>query len=147
MIRPRWSPTAETQPGPEEAVRVPVGEVMLDGDLARPPQAAGMVLFAHGSGSSRHSPRNRRVADHLQRAGFGTLLLDLLTAEEERLDLHSRELRFDIGLLARRLLRTVDWLAARFGDGLSVGLFGASTGAAGALVAADRTSPGRPWSV
>jgi putative phosphoribosyl transferase len=127
---------AETQPGPEEAVRVPVGEVMLDGDLARPPQAAGMVLFAHGSGSSRHSPRNRRVADHLQRAGFGILLLDLLTAEEERLDLHSRELRFDIGLLARRLLGTVDWLAARFGEGLSVGLFGASTGAAGALVAA-----------
>jgi putative phosphoribosyl transferase len=127
---------AETQPGPEEAVRVPVGEVMLDGDLARPPQAAGMVLFAHGSGSSRHSPRNRRVADHLRRAGFGTLLLDLLTAEEERLDLHSRELRFDIGLLARRLLGTVDWLAARFGEGLSVGLFGASTGAAGALVAA-----------
>ena len=127
---------AETQPGTEEAVRVPVGEVMLDGDLARPPQAAGMVLFAHGSGSSRHSPRNRRVADHLQRAGFGTLLLDLLTAEEERLDLHSRELRFDIGLLARRLLGTVDWLAARLGEGPSVGLFGASTGAAGALVAA-----------
>ena len=94
------------------------------------------MLFAHGSGSSRHSPRNRRVAAHLQRAGFGTLLLDLLTSEEEQFDLHSRELRFDIGLLARRLVGAVDWLAARFGGELRVGLFGASTGAAAALVAA-----------
>jgi len=94
------------------------------------------VLFAHGSGSSRHSPRNQRVADHLQRAGFGTLLLDLLTVEEEQLDLRRREFRFDIGLLARRLVGAVDWLAARFGGELRTGLFGASTGAAAALVAA-----------
>jgi dienelactone hydrolase len=95
-----------------------------------------MILFAHGSGSSRHSPRNRLVAEQLQRAGFGTLLMDLLTAEEEQIDLRSRDFRFDIGLLARRLIAAVDWLTARFGEGLRVGLFGASTGAAAALVAA-----------
>jgi putative phosphoribosyl transferase len=123
-------------PAAQEAVRVTVGGVVLDGDLARPPRSGGMVLFAHGSGSSRHSPRNQRVADHLQRAGFGTLLLDLLTVEEEQLDLRSRELRFDIGLLARRLVGAVDWLTARFGGELRTGLFGASTGAAAVLVAA-----------
>ena len=119
-----------------EAVRITVNGVALDGDLARPPGSGGIVLFAHGSGSSRHSPRNRRVAEDLQRAGFGTLLLDLLTSEEEQFDLHTRELRFDIGLLARRLVGAVDWLAARFGRRIRVGLFGASTGAAAALVAA-----------
>jgi putative phosphoribosyl transferase len=119
-----------------EVVRIIADGVALHGDLARPPEAAGMVLFAHGSGSSRHSPRNQRVAEHLQQAEFGTLLLDLLTADEEQLDLRSRELRFDIGLLARRLVGAVDWLAARFGGEPRVGLFGASTGAAGALVAA-----------
>jgi putative phosphoribosyl transferase len=124
-------------PAAQETVRITVDGVTLDGDLARPPRSGGMVLFAHGSGSSRHSPRNRRVADHLQRAGFGTLLLDLLTADEEQRDLRSRELRFDIGLLAGRLVGAVDWLAADFGGGeLRVGLFGASTGAAAALVAA-----------
>jgi putative phosphoribosyl transferase len=123
-------------PAAQEAVRITVNGVALDGDLARPPNGGGIVLFAHGSGSSRHSPRNRRVAEDLQRAGLGTLLLDLLTAEEEQLDLRSRELRFDIGLLARRLVGAVDWLAARFGGELRVGLFGASTGAAAALVAA-----------
>jgi putative phosphoribosyl transferase len=92
-------------PAAQETVRITVDGVTLDGDLARPPRSGGMVLFAHGSGSSRHSPRNRRVADHLQRAGFGTLLLDLLTADEEQRDLRSRELRFDIGLLAGRLDR------------------------------------------
>jgi putative phosphoribosyl transferase len=122
--------------GVVEAVRLAVGGVTLDGDLARPPGGDGIVVFAHGSGSSRHSPRNRRVADHLRRAGLGTLLMDLLTAEEERRDLRSRELRFDIGLLAGRLVGAVDWLAAGFGGGRRVGLFGASTGAAGALVAA-----------
>jgi putative phosphoribosyl transferase len=81
-------------------------------------------------------PRNRRVAEHLQRAGLGTLLLDLLTADEEQLDLRSRELRFDIGLLAGRLIDALDWLTGRFGGELRVGLFGASTGAAAALVAA-----------
>jgi putative phosphoribosyl transferase len=101
------------------------------------PQAGGIVVFAHGSGGSRHSPRNKRVAEHLQRAGFGTQLLDLLTADEEQLDLRSRELRFDIGLLARRLVGAIDWLAARFGGTeLPIGLFGASTSAAAALVAA-----------
>jgi putative phosphoribosyl transferase len=120
----------------DEAVRIAVGGVTLDGDLARPPHGAGTVLFAHGSGSSRHSPRNRRVAEQLQRAGLGTLLMDLLTADEDQLDLRSRELRFDIGLLARRLVAAVDWLTARFGGEPRLGLFGASTGAAAALVAA-----------
>jgi putative phosphoribosyl transferase len=126
-----------------EAVRITVNGVALDGDLARPSGTGGMVLFAHGSGSSRHSPRNRRVAERLQRAGFGTLLLDLLTEDEEQLDLRSRELRFDIGLLARRLVGAIDWLAGHFGGGeLRVGLFGASTGAAAVLVAAaERPSP------
>jgi putative phosphoribosyl transferase len=129
--------------GAQEAVRITVNGVALDGDLARPPSSGGIVLFAHGSGSSRHSPRNRQVAEHLRRAGFGTLLLDLLTADEEQLDLRSRELRFDIGLLARRLVGAIDWLTARFGAGeLRVGLFGASTGAAAALVAAaERPNP------
>jgi putative phosphoribosyl transferase len=121
----------------QEAVRVDVDQVAVDGDLVRVPQAGGIVVFAHGSGSSRHSPRNKRVADHLQRAGFGTLLLDLLTADEEQLDLRSRELRFNIGLLGRRLVGAIDWLAARYGGTeLPIGLFGASTGAAAALVAA-----------
>jgi putative phosphoribosyl transferase len=130
--RAGWS---EDRPHPgAEAVRITVNGVALDGDLARPSGTGGMVLFAHGSGSSRHSPRNRRVAERLQRAGFGTLLLDLLTEDEEQLDLRSRELRFDIGLLARRLMGAIDWLAAHFGGGqLRVGLFGASTGAAAAL--------------
>jgi putative phosphoribosyl transferase len=133
--RAGWS---EDRPHPaaEEAVRITVNGVALDGDLARPPGSGGIVLFAHGSGSSRHSPRNRRVAEDLQRAGLGTLLLDLLTADEEQVDLRSREFRFDIGLLAHRLVGAVDWLAARFGGELRAGLFGASTGAAAALVAA-----------
>ena len=129
-------PGTEPQPAPHQPVRLTVDGVVLPGDLTRPPAGGGVVLFAHGSGSSRHSPRNRRVAGRLQRAGFGTLLLDLLTAAEEELDRRSRELRFDIGLLARRLVGAVDWLADRFGGELRVGLFGASTGAAGALVAA-----------
>jgi putative phosphoribosyl transferase len=118
-----------------EAVRITVGGVALDGDLAQPADG-GIVLFAHGSGSSRHSPRNRRVAQQLQQAGLGTLLMDLLTADEEQVDLRSRELRFNIGLLARRLVGAVDWLADRFGGELPMGLFGARTGAAAALVAA-----------
>src|SRR5215207_6751220 len=124
-------------PAAQQAVRITVDGVALDGDLARPPNSGGMVLFAHGGGSSRHSPRNRQVAGQLQRAGLGTLLMDLLTADEEQLDLRSREFRFDIGLLARRLVGAVDWLTAHVGGGeLRVGLFGASTGAAAALVAA-----------
>src|SRR5918997_4004952 len=118
-------------------VRLPAGEVELDGDLTIPADARGVVLFAHGSGSSRHSPRNRQVAGALQRAGYATLLLDLLTAEEEPQDERTRELRFDIALLAGRVTAAVDWLAEREDlRSLPVALFGASTGAAAALRAA-----------
>jgi dienelactone hydrolase len=109
----------------------------LSGDLVIPERAAGVVLFAHGSGSSRHSPRNRYVASVLQQAGFATLLLDLLTAAEEQVDLDTGDLRFDIELLAKRLLGATDWLQrAQATRGLSIGYFGASTGAGAALVAA-----------
>src|SRR5258705_8669 len=121
----------------ELPVRIPAGHGVLEGDLALPARTRGVVLFAHGRGSSRRSPRNRYVAMLLRKAGLGTLLLDLLTAEEEAVDLRTAELRFDIGLLARRLVHATDWLteypAAR---GLGVGYFGASTGAAAAPVAA-----------
>jgi dienelactone hydrolase len=121
----------------ERAVRVDAGGALLAGDLALPEKAAGVVLFAHGSGSSRHSPRNRAVAQALQRAGLGTLLIDLLTEEEERIDARTAHLRFDIGLLARRLAAVVDWLDADAATAaLPVGLFGASTGGGAALVAA-----------
>lgn len=120
-----------------DEVTVPVQGASLAGDLAVPPDPAGLVVFAHGSGSSRFSPRNRRVAAALRAAGLGTLLVDLLTPREEEEDARSGELRFDIGLLARRLVAAVDWLArdART-SGLPVGAFGASTGAAAALIAA-----------
>lgn len=119
------------------SVRVPVGSVTLDGDLAIPALARGIVLFAHGSGSSRLSPRNRYVADQLNRVGLATLLMDLLTLDEEAVDLQTRQLRFDIGLLAARLVGTVDWLAAQeITRRLRLGLFGSSTGAAAALIAA-----------
>lgn len=121
-----------------EPVRVHAGGgTLLTGDLVLPPQARGVVAFAHGSGSSRHSPRNRAVARVLQDAGLGTLLFDLLTEDEERIDAVTGELRFDIPFLARRLVAAVDLLAARPDAGaLPLGLFGASTGAAAALVAA-----------
>ncbi|WP_046472179.1 dienelactone hydrolase family protein [Allosalinactinospora lopnorensis] len=106
----------------------------LSGDLAMGLDTSSVVLFAHGSGSSRHSPRNRAVAEALNRSGFGTLLLDLLTEEEGRRDEVTRELRFDIPLLTRRLTGAVDWLtSAEETAGLPIGLFGASTGAAAAL--------------
>jgi putative phosphoribosyl transferase len=115
----------------------PTGTVRLLGDLVVPDNAHGAVLFAHGSGSSRHSPRNRAVAEMLHQHGLATLLLDLLTEDEERVDLATTELRFDIDLLGRRLVDALDglahWDATRQ---LPVGVFGASTGAAGALVAA-----------
>jgi dienelactone hydrolase len=118
-------------------VRVPAGTAMLEGNLALPAGARGLVLFAHGSGSSRHSPRNRTVARFLRQGGLGTLLVDLLTAEEEQIDLRTRHLRFDIGLLAERLVAAIDWLAAQDDTAdLAVGLFGSSTGAGAALVAA-----------
>lgn len=120
-----------------EAVRIPVGDEVLDGDLVVPVDARGVVVFAHGSGSSRHSPRNRQVAGVLQDAGIATLLMDLLTVEEEQRDARTGELRFDIGLLAERLIAATDWLGDRTDTaGLSLGYFGASTGAGCALVAA-----------
>jgi putative phosphoribosyl transferase len=119
------------------AVKVPIGDTWLHGDLAVPERARGLVLFAHGSGSSRHSPRNRRVADVLRRHGLATLLIDLLTPAEEALDERTAELRFDIDLLAGRLVAIVDWLRRRKDTGtLPIGLFGASTGGGAALVAA-----------
>jgi putative phosphoribosyl transferase len=121
----------------ETTVVVPVGRVALEGTLAVPAGAAGVVLFAHGSGSGRHSPRNRFVAGELRRARLATLLIDLLSAEEEALDARTAELRFNIGLLAGRLVAATHWLAGHDATrGLEVGYFGASTGAAGALVAA-----------
>jgi putative phosphoribosyl transferase len=121
----------------QTAVEVRAAGARLAGDLVVPDAAHGVVLFAHGSGSSRHSPRNREVAEGLQRSGLGTLLMDLLTPDEERIDLRTRELRFDIPLLAQRLTAAVDWLDADPSTvGLPVGTFGASTGAAAALIAA-----------
>jgi dienelactone hydrolase len=118
-------------------VEVRAGSVTLQGDLTRPNGARGVVLFAHGSGSSRHSPRNRFVAESLNAAGLATLLLDLLTADEEAIDAYSGHYRFDIGLLAGRLVGAADWLGREAETaGLPVGCFGASTGAAAALIAA-----------
>lgn len=121
-------------------LRIPVDGVTLNADLAIPVDAHGIVLFAHGSGSSRHSPRNQFVARVLQQSDFGTLLMDLLTEKEEALDNQTREMRFDIALLGKRLTETVDWLSTQPAyKHLPVGVFGASTGAAAALVtAADR---------
>lgn len=122
-----------------ETVRIPVNQGTLEGDLVVPARATGVVLFAHGSGSSRKSPRNRFVADILQRAGLATLLIDLLTAAEERVDIETAELRFDIELLAPRLQRAIEWLQqAPPTHGMPIGIFGASTGAAAALIAAAR---------
>jgi putative phosphoribosyl transferase len=116
---------------------IAIDGAVLEGDLVVPDGASGVVAFAHGSGSSRHSPRNREVAASLHRAGLGTLLFDLLTAEEEAEDLRTRELRFDVSLLSSRLEAAVDWLAEQQRTaGLPLGCFGASTGAAAALVAA-----------
>jgi putative phosphoribosyl transferase len=118
-------------------VTVQVDDAALDGMLHVPDAALGLVVFAHGSGSSRFSSRNRFVARVLNDAGMATLLFDLLTADENRVDEQTREYRFDIELLARRLAGTVDWLAARRDVArLPIGLFGASTGAAAALIAA-----------
>ncbi|HLC98987.1 MAG TPA: dienelactone hydrolase family protein [Candidatus Nanoarchaeia archaeon] len=121
----------------KKSVRIALGKVTLDGDLVMPDSAKGIVLFAHGSGSSRFSPRNRHVADVLNKAGIATLLMDLLTKEEEKIDDVTAELRFDIRMLAERVVKAVEWL--RKNDDtrkLSIGCFGASTGAAAALIAA-----------
>ena len=118
-------------------VKIPVDNVGLDGEFVLPPGATGIVLFAHGSGSSRHSPRNRFVAGVIRRLGLGTLLFDLLTPEEESVDIYTRHLRFDIGLLARRLVAAAKGLKTRRETrDLKIGFFGASTGGAAALVAA-----------
>lgn len=120
-----------------ESLAIPTAGVVLEADIVVPDGASGVVLFAHGSGSSRHSPRNRYVAAELQRAGLGTVLADLLTLDEERVDSRTGRLRFDITLLAVRVVALIDWLADQeTTGGLGVGLFGASTGAAAALVAA-----------
>ncbi|HEY3702105.1 MAG TPA: dienelactone hydrolase family protein [Acidimicrobiales bacterium] len=121
------------------AVQIPAGACVLDADLAGPDSPVAVVAFAHGSGSSRHSPRNRSVATVLQEAGLATLLADLLTPEEEQADLRTGHLRFDIGLLADRLVAISDWLAEEpTTSALPIGFFGASTGGAAALVAAAR---------
>lgn len=114
-----------------------VGRVALEGDLTIPVDARGIVLFAHGSGSSRFSPRNQHVASVLQKAGLGTFLIDLLTEREESADIQGARYRFNIGMLAERLIGTTDWLTNNTETRkLSIGFFGASTGAAAALVAA-----------
>jgi pimeloyl-ACP methyl ester carboxylesterase len=116
-------------------VSVPAAEVVLQGDLSMPSAPTGVVLFAHGSGSSRHSPRNRYVAEVLNEHSLGTLLIDLLTADEEQEDKVTAHLRFNIGLLTERLVAIADWLGPHV-RGHSIGLFGASTGAAAALMTA-----------
>jgi len=119
------------------AIRIPAGSVTLEGEIHVPEAAEGLVLFAHGSGSSRHSPRNRFVAGALRRAGLGTVLFDLLTPEEERADAARGHLRFNIGLLTQRLVCAAHWIAeedeARH---QRLGFFGSSTGGGAALVAA-----------
>jgi len=120
-----------------EVVRFPVDDVTLEGNLVIPAGAQGIVLFAHGSGSGRHSPRNQHVAGALNRAGIATLLFDLLTSDEEAEDLVTGLLRFDIPMLAERVAGATDWVARDSRTaGLRLGYFGASTGAAAALVAA-----------
>jgi putative phosphoribosyl transferase len=131
-------PSLSTSELEMRAVTIPAGQgIELAGDLAMPAEATGLVLFAHGSGSSRHSSRNRFVALELNRAGLATLLFDLLTEREEDEERYTRHLRFDINLLSRRLVAATDWDSgdAALHD-LPVGYFGASTGAAAALVAA-----------
>lgn len=119
------------------ATLVHLGAINLAADISIPDRAKGLVLFAHGSGSSRHSPRNRHVAEALNRGAIGTVLIDLLTEDEESVDVQTAELRFDIALLGRRLAAITDWIGHQPGlKNLGLGYFGASTGAAAALVAA-----------
>ena len=118
-------------------IEIPAGNVQLNGELIIPEGATGIVLFAHGSGSSRHSPRNQFVARVIREGGIGTLLFDLLTSEEESADIYTRHLRFDIRLLAERLMEATRWLEKDSDTSdLNVGFFGASTGGGAALVAA-----------
>src|SRR5436309_1986022 len=130
---------ASTKASRERVVRISAGPVTLEGNLSIPEGAFGIVLFAHGSGSSRHSPRNRAVAQHLVETGLATLLIDLLTAREEAIDAATGHLRFDIEFLAERLIAATTWLRQNADTrSLPVGYFGASTGAGAALVAAAR---------
>jgi dienelactone hydrolase len=133
---------ANRKPVTRTPLRVPIEPTShepVPGDLGMPEDATGLVLFAHGSGSSRHSPRNRHVAHTLEQTGLATILIDLLTPAEEAVDIQTAELRFDIDLLAERLVAIIDWVRVQHDtSGLSLGLFGASTGAAAALVAASR---------
>lgn len=125
----------EIPAGPEIEIETP--NVTLYGNLAIPEDATGLVLFAHGSGSSRFSSRNRFVAQHLREGGLGTLLFDLLTVQEEQVDRVTRHLRFDIDLLARRLVGATDWVLQQPDIAeMNIGYFGSSTGAAAALIAA-----------
>jgi dienelactone hydrolase len=121
-------------------VEIETPDAVLEGNMLVPDNAPGIVLFAHGSGSSRFSPRNRAVAQDLRDAGFATLLFDLLTSEEDEIDRRTRHLRFDIELLADRLVGATDWISDRpEARGLGLAYFGSSTGAAAALVAVTRT--------
>jgi dienelactone hydrolase len=125
--------------GVRQSVRITTGPVTLEGNLVVPKNARGVVLFAHGSGSSRHSPRNKAVAQTLLQGGLITLLIDLLSGDEEAQERSTRHLRFDIELLAGRLLAATDWLVQRAETrDLRIGYFGASTGAGAALVAAAK---------
>lgn len=120
-----------------QAVQIHAGAAVMDGDLTVPPEAHGLVIFAHGSGSSRFSQRNRSVADALVRGGFATLLLDLLTRQEEVVDQRTRQYRFDIARLGQRVVAAIDWaVSVPEVAGLPIACFGASTGAAAALIAA-----------
>ena len=119
------------------AVQIPAGDIVIEGDLSLPESAAGLVIFAHGSGSSRFSQRNRAVASLLVEGGFATLLLDLLTRDEETIDQHTGQFRFDTDRLAQRVVAAIDWAGEQPAlAALPIGCFGASTGAAAALVAA-----------
>jgi putative phosphoribosyl transferase len=125
----------------EQLVHVTVGTAILSGTLSLPEGSQGVILFAHGSGSGRRSPRNRRVAQLLNEARLATLLIDLLTSDEESVDSHTAHLRFNIELLTLRLIGATDWITQRADTGhLAIGYFGASTGAAAALVAAAERS-------
>ncbi len=125
-----------------KGVTIDLPEVVLNGDLSIPAEATGLVIFAHGSGSSRHSPRNRYVAERINEAGVGTLLMDLLTVKEERIDEFTREIRFNIPLLAGRVVQVVNWVRLHPElSGFLIGLFGSSTGASAALIAAAELPP------
>jgi dienelactone hydrolase len=124
-------------PSDQNVVKVMAGKKVLEGFLSIPENATGIVVFVHGSGSSRHSPRNQAVAAEFNDFGMATLLFDLLTSEEDEVDMETREFRFDIPMLAERVSDTIDWLAQyKKTQKMRIGLIGSSTGAAGALVAA-----------